>query len=81
MCRFANTASTCAFSGSTLLICALRAGAEPPFPDTAATSAIIAPTTSKTSATSRMIFIQLHGRSPDTVPVRPLMRIWNSFSW
>lgn len=30
---------------------------------------------------SRMIFIQLHGRSPDTFPVRPLMRSWNSFSW
>jgi len=43
--------------------------------------AMIAPITSAMSATSRRIFHQLHGRSPETLPVRPSIRIWNSFSW
>lgn len=57
------------------------APARPPFFEVSATSAITAPTMTSMIATSRRIFIQLHGRSPDTFPLRPLMRIWNSFSW
>ena len=54
---------------------------DPPFPDVSETIASTAPINSSTIATSRTIFIQLHGRSPDTFPVRPLTRTWNSFSW
>ena len=41
---------------------------------------MIAPTINRMSATSPKIFQKLYGRSPDTRPVRPLIRIWNSFS-
>jgi hypothetical protein len=44
-------------------------------------TAMMAPTMSTMSAIRRRIFSQLHGRSPDTFPVRPLIRIWNNFSW
>ena len=41
---------------------------------------MIAPITNRMSATRLKIFQKLYGRSPDTFPVRPLIRIWNSFS-
>jgi hypothetical protein len=45
------------------------------------TSRAISPTTARTNSTKSAIFHQLHGRSPLTRPVRPLIRIWNSRSW
>lgn len=61
---------------------AFRPGAVLPFPFPAtAVTAATAPIRSKMITTSRMIFIQLHGRSPDTLAVRPLIKIWNRVSW
>jgi len=58
------------------------ASARPPPPPWAfAINSAISAATVRISSTSRRIFSQLHGRSPDTFPVRPLIRIWNSLSW
>jgi hypothetical protein len=44
------------------------------------TAPMMRPMTSTMIATSPKIFQKLYGRSPDTFPVRPLMRMWKSLS-
>jgi hypothetical protein len=41
---------------------------------------MMSPTTITMIAMRPAIFQKLYGRSPETFPVRPLIRIWNSLS-
>lgn len=69
-------------SAAARLRCCWFGGVVPPLlPCTTITTAMISPMMSRMIATSPKIFQKLYGRSPDTFPLRPLIRIWNSFSW